>query len=91
MVLLAATATGANVPTAALTLFLIVITVCYLVACAFWPFRPCRRCHGNGRHHGPFRGIRLCHHCHGTGLRLRLGRRAWNAARRVYREADRHR
>jgi hypothetical protein len=37
------------------------------------------------------RGIRLCHRCQATGLRLRWGRRAWNGARYLYREVNRHR
>lgn len=66
-----------------------VVTVGYLALCAIWPFKHCRRCHGNGRHHGPLRGIRLCHRCEGTGLRLRWGRRLWNSGRRLYRDVNR--
>jgi hypothetical protein len=60
------------------------ITLGYLGLCLVWPYRACRRCHGLGRFHGPFKSVRLCHHCDGTGLRLRLGRRIWNALRRLY-------
>lgn len=86
MVLSAATATGSAGPSGALLLFMIVVTVSYLLACAVWPFKACRHCRGAGRHHGPMRGIRLCRHCDGSGLRLRFGRRVWNAGRRAYRD-----
>lgn len=67
------------------------ITLGYLVQCLIWPFKACRRCAGGGQLHGPFRGIRLCGHCDGTGLRLRFGRRVWNAFRRLYRDINSHR
>lgn len=60
------------------------VTFGYLTLCLIWPFKTCRRCGGLGRYHGPFHGIRLCGHCDGAGLRLRLGRRIWNAIRRQY-------
>lgn len=66
------------------------VTLGYLGMCLVWPFTACRRCGGAGQHHGPFGGIRLCGHCDGTGLRLRLGRRIWNALRRLYRDIDSH-
>jgi len=87
----AATATTGTDPTGAVALFMIVVTVGYLLVCAVWPFTTCRRCHGTGRHRGPLRGVRLCHRCDATGLRLRWGRRAWNSGRRLYREVNRHR
>jgi hypothetical protein len=87
----AATATPAASPVTGLapllTLTMIVVTVGYSGVCWIWPFRACRHCHGMGRHHGPWRGIRLCHHCDATGLRLRFGRRMWTAGRRAYRDA----
>jgi hypothetical protein len=91
MPLLAATATATTSAEPALALLMIVLTVGYLLTCAVWPFRACRHCHGAGRHRGPLRGIRLCRHCNGTGLRLRLGRRVWNAAVRLSRDINRHR
>jgi len=63
----------------------------YIGLCVVWPFTACRHCHGLGQFHGPFGGIRLCGTCEGTGLRLRLGRRIWNAVRRTYREINDHR
>lgn len=66
------------------------ITLGYLGLCLVWPFRACRRCHGDGQFHGLFGGIRLCGQCNGTGLRLRPGRRVINALRRVYRDLHDH-
>lgn len=72
----------------ALLLFVPLITFGYAVSCALWPYKACRRCEGHGQISGPFGGIRLCRHCDATGLRLRLGRRAWNAFRRLYRDIN---
>jgi hypothetical protein len=72
--------------TSALLLATPLVTVSYIVQCVLWPYRACRRCGGFGQFHGPFGGIRECHHCDGTGLRLRLGRRLWNAITRMYRD-----
>ena len=68
------------------TALLILVTLCYLVTCGVWPFKPCRTCKGTGRFRSALLGaVRLCRRCKGTGLRLRLGRRAWNAATRLRR------
>lgn len=72
----------------------IALTFCYLaayaVACAVFPFAPCRRCGGAGRHRSPSgHAFRYCHRCHGSGARLRLGRRVWNYARRLHRDGTR--
>lgn len=91
MVPLAATATVATNPTSTVLLLLIVITMCYLVACVVQPFRACRHCQGYGHLRGLLGGIRLCGRCDGTGLRLRAGRRALITVRRLYREANRTR
>lgn len=69
-----------------LFLALIVLTLGYLGLCWIWPFRPCRHCRGYGRFTGPMRGIRLCRRCDGTGLKLRAGRRVWNAGAKTYRD-----
>ncbi|MGW5642214.1 hypothetical protein ACWEV3_11010 [Saccharopolyspora sp. NPDC003752] len=51
-----------------------------------WPFKACRTCRGAGRIRSPFlRSYRLCTVCKATGLRLRAGRKAYNAARRLTR------
>jgi DnaJ-class molecular chaperone len=66
---------------------MIVITLCYVVACWVWPYTACRRCDGNGKHRSPSgRAWRYCRHCKGTGARLRTGRRLWNFVRRLYTE-----
>jgi hypothetical protein len=73
----------------ALLLLAVVVTLGYLASCALAPFRACRRCDGTGRLSGLLGGIQFCPRCDGTGLRLRLGRRVWNALRRLYRDNDR--
>ena len=56
----------------------------YAAACAVSPFGRCWHCRGFGfkirqsRFTGRLRRGRDCHWCHGTGLRLRLGRRLYN-------------
>jgi hypothetical protein len=64
------------------------VTLGYVGLCLLWPFKACRHCGGYGQRHGLLGGIRLCGHCNGTGLRLRLGRRVWNALRRLYRDIN---
>ena len=71
-----------------LVIFTALITVGYLASCVIWPYKACRGCRGYGQTSGPFGGIRLCRACDGTGLRLRLGRRVWNATRRLYRDIN---
>ena len=74
----------------ALILTFIVVTVCYITACAVWPFAACRKCRGAGRHRSPSgRAWRYCHRCHGTGARLRTGRRLWNYLRNLHKEGHR--
>ena len=68
-------------------LAMIVITLGYAMACAVWPFTACRRCGGAGKHRSPSgRAFRYCRRCNGTGARLRIGRKIYNAIRRLYRE-----
>ena len=55
----------------------------YAVLCAARPFAPCRKCTGTGEVER-FRKVRTCPRCHGRKLRLRLGRRAHNAWRRIH-------
>jgi hypothetical protein len=60
----------------------LLFTLGYILTCWIWPFRACRHCGGTGRIQSPFlRAIRLCPSCEATGLRLRFGRRIWNAYR----------
>ncbi len=72
-----------------LLLLLALITFGYVLVCAVWPYRPCRRCGGTGKLHGGFGGIRYCPRCNHTGLRLRLGRHLYNLLRRAEREGNR--
>jgi hypothetical protein len=68
-------------------LVLIAVTLGYLSTCAAWPFRACRRCHGDGKTRSPVgRAYRYCHRCDGTGLRLRAGRHVLNYLRRIHRD-----
>ncbi|MEV6234935.1 hypothetical protein AB0L88_44420 [Saccharopolyspora shandongensis] len=62
--------------------FTALATVGYLGTCVLWPYKVCRTCHGRGQLRARLVGIRYCPTCDGTGLRLRVGRRAIDAARR---------
>ena len=65
---------------------LLLITLGYIGSCKLWPFKACRTCRGTGKLHSPFiRAIRHCPPCGGTGLRPRIGLKAWNAYRRLQR------
>jgi hypothetical protein len=74
-------------PASALVLFLLIVTVGYLLTCAIWPFGTCRRCHGDGTLRGPLGGRRYCRRCQHTGLRIRVGRHLWNVLARLYRDS----
>lgn len=75
---------------AALLGLLLIVTFGYSLSCVLWPFKACRSCQGTGKLRSPFiRAIRLCSACGGTGLRPRLGLKAWNAYRRFYRNSRR--
>jgi hypothetical protein len=55
---------------------LLAAVVRYAWRCWAHPFIPCRRCAGSGRKTSLIlRRPESCHHCHGTGARVRLGRR----------------
>ncbi|MEV0383400.1 hypothetical protein [Nonomuraea sp. NPDC050643] len=63
------------------------LTLRYIYLCHAHPFREHTRCRGTGRIPYLFgRGWRFCPRCNGTGLRLRIGRRIWNHARRLHRD-----
>jgi hypothetical protein len=50
------------------------------------PFKPCRTCKGAGNHRSPLAvAYRPCRRCGGSGMRLRTGRKAWNAFTRIRR------
>jgi hypothetical protein len=100
---LAATSTNVPGMSAILLVgFILFVTLGYTVRCWVRPFTDCHRCHGTGdtrrrltdrlRYgHRPrpraARGRPACPRCRGTGLRLRLGRRAYNHLTRVRRAA----
>lgn len=73
---------------------LIFVTLCYAVLCAVSPFGACRKCDGwgfavwQGRKGRIVRG-RECRRCEGHGMRLRLGRRLYNAVAHLYRDGNR--
>ena len=73
---------------------LAVVTFGYVGMCAGAPFTRCRRCNGFGfatttdRKGRPQRG-KSCRRCKATGLRVRLGRRAWNAYHRTHHNGTR--
>lgn len=54
--------------------------VIYVVICARWSTRKCRKCSGTGKRYSPFskgnpdRPYRNCGRCDGSGRRKRLGR-----------------
>lgn len=51
-----------------------------LLLCWWFPYAPCRSCHGAGRHRsGNY--WRPCRRCRGTGRKVRLGRRIWQWTR----------
>ncbi|TDQ04800.1 hypothetical protein [Labedaea rhizosphaerae] len=67
-------------------LVVIVMTLGYSLACAVFPYRACRACHGVGAFRSSILGaIRLCRRCEGSGVTLRLGRQFYNAVVRGYR------
>ena len=87
-----------------LILFAGIVTVGYGLACWLKPFTHCHRCGGVGTsrrtlwdrlRYGPKPPARAarahpdCPRCRGTGLRLRIGRRVANRARRAHRNATR--
>ncbi|MQA14427.1 MAG: hypothetical protein GEV09_09710 [Pseudonocardiaceae bacterium] len=78
--------TPLNDAASALAIVALIVTMGYLLACAAWPFAPCRRCHGTGCLRAPLgRAFRLCPRCRATGRRLRAGRRAYTHLTRHYR------
>ena len=62
----------------------------YVGSCIVRPYRDCLLCNGRGfyRSSSNRKLSRPCRWCRSSGKRLRLGRRAWNRARRVAREAN---
>lgn len=67
----------------------LVLLLAYLVSCAIFPLRDCWCCKGHGYHRSDSdrKNSRPCRWCKRTGKRWRIGRRLWNRARRVHRQA----
>lgn len=67
----------------ALALLALALAAGYLAACAVWPFTRCRnpRCEGGKVRSPSGRSWRRCTWCKGSGMRLRAGRRVFNAAK----------
>ncbi|WTR07223.1 hypothetical protein OHA44_09725 [Streptomyces sp. NBC_00144] len=55
----------------------------YAALCAVSPFGRCRKCSGTGLRQLR-KGAKVCRRCHGNRLRLRVGRRAFNAGHRTH-------
>jgi hypothetical protein len=56
-----------------LLMLIVLAGVVYLVMCAVFPYKNCRRCGGSGRHRSAFfGGWRPCPTCNATGYRRRL-------------------
>jgi hypothetical protein len=72
---------------------LLLITLSYAALCAASPLGACRKCKGWGakvhvsRFSGRLRRGRDCRRCDGYGRRVRVGRRLYNLASRLHREA----
>lgn len=65
--------------------FIALVVLGYTASCACWPMARCAwpGCDGGRLYRGNQRRIfRDCRWCRGTGRRLRIGRRVWNAYRR---------
>lgn len=61
----------------------VLVGLAYAGSCWWMPYAPCWCCKRAGTHsRKDGKAFRLCRICTGTGRRLRLGRRLWNAARR---------
>jgi hypothetical protein len=56
--------------------------IAWVIACAWWPFAACFRCKGEGKFRSPSgKAWRNCPRCSGSGKRVRLGRRIYEAFR----------
>lgn len=91
-----------EMPAVLFILFTLIVTLGYGLACWLKPFTHCDRCKGHGvapkrlsdrlryGHTGTpkaARGLPACPRCRGTGLRLRIGRRAHNFFHRRHGDA----
>ena len=62
-----------------LVVYLLIVTVGYLLWCVVSPWAECSHCHGNPRRH--------CRHCDATGKRPRLAWRALAYLLRAWRDS----
>jgi hypothetical protein len=60
----------------------------YLIACAIWPFASCWHCEQGKKRSPSGKAWRTCRRCKGSGARLRIGRRLWNAWSGIRRDAS---
>lgn len=72
-----------NVTLAATALALAVVFGYPLLCCAS-PFGRCCKCHGTGERTTRKGRARVCRRCKGARIRLRIGRRIYNAASGVH-------
>ncbi|WP_320069580.1 hypothetical protein [Micromonospora sp. RTGN7] len=75
--------------TIATACILLTLALVYGLSCVVRPFRDCWVCSGQAHHRSKSNPAlsRPCRWCRATGKRLRLGRRAWNRARSLHRDA----
>ncbi|WP_026932258.1 hypothetical protein [Glycomyces tenuis] len=66
--------------------FLAFAAAIYVLRCWAFPFGTCWWCRGDGRN-----AYGYCNGCHGTGHRVRLGRRLYDRARAEHRRGTNHR
>ncbi|GAB4050188.1 hypothetical protein [Catellatospora paridis] len=77
-------------PEVIVTLTLIAATFVYVLLCWILPFARCRACHGTGiRRTILLRRVTICRRCKGARMRLRIGRRVYNAFHNANTEAAR--
>lgn len=75
-------------PTLTATLAGIAAVIVYAISCAFWPFAACWSCDSGKKRSPSGKAWRTCKRCKGSGARLRIGRRLWNAWSSVRRDAN---
>jgi hypothetical protein len=65
-----------------LTVLVLFLAAGYVLACVIFPYAACRWCGGSGKHPSPSgKAWRVCRRCKGRALRVRLGRRVFDALR----------
>ncbi|MEV4411407.1 hypothetical protein [Catellatospora sp. NPDC049609] len=76
-------------PELIVTATLIAATFIYVLLCWILPFGRCHACSGTGtRTTLLLRRVTFCRRCKGSGLRLRIGRRVYNAVADARAQAD---